>query len=43
LIINVGKTRVTIDARVSAENEPKLNLANNELHKTFEFLLRLGS
>ncbi|NPB04003.1 MAG: hypothetical protein GXO39_06275, partial [Thermotogae bacterium] len=25
LIINVGKTRVTIDARVSAENEPKLN------------------
>jgi len=38
LVLSTGKTEVTIDAKVSAKNEPKLNWANNELHKTFEFL-----
>ena len=43
LIINLGKVTVTVDAKVSAENEPKYNMGNNELHKTFEFMFRIGS
>jgi len=33
VFINVGTVKVTIDAKVSAENEPKYNLGNNELYE----------